>query len=220
MTQARWLLLFLILCWPLAAGAGPWPRAEGKTFLSFSIETELENGTTNGDELYGTFYAEYGLTSRLTIGLDAGAEEEDFDKVIGFVRWPIGQTSGPNRLAAEFGLGYFDGTFALRPGLSWGRNVTAGTVPGWATIDSRVTVTNDIDTVLQTDFTLGLKTTQKSIILLQVQTTAASTSDAFAKLAPSYIRQLKPGRYLEVGLTAGIIETDEFKLKLGLWREF
>ncbi|MEO1139647.1 MAG: hypothetical protein AAFW87_09335 [Pseudomonadota bacterium] len=222
MFQARVLALsFLTMVFGADMGwAGAWLRADGETFLSFSVETEFENGITDGSRLYGTVYAEHGLTQNLTLGLDAGGYEEDFGKVIGFLRWPLGVTEGPTKLALEFGMGLANDTFAIRPGISWGRGISAGDTPGWLSVETRATIFDGFDGVFETDFTIGLKPAPKSIILFQLQTGTPSQSDPYAKLAPSYVHEIKPGRHIELGLTAGILEDDDFKLKFGFWRRF
>lgn len=200
--------------------AGPWMRAEGETFLSYSIETDFENGISDGSGFYGSLYAEHGLTSGLTLGLDAGGHEEDMSKTIAFLRWPIGATDRSTRVAAEFGLGMARETFALRPGLSVGRGFKLGDTPGWLSIDSRAVIIGSFDGVLETDITFGLRPSPEAKIILQLQMGIPTQSDPYAKLAPSYVHRIAPGHHIEVGVVAGVAEADDFKLKLGLWRQF
>ncbi|QFT93508.1 hypothetical protein FIU86_11705 [Roseovarius sp. THAF9] len=200
--------------------AGPWMRVEGETFLSYSIETDLENGISDGSGFYGSLYAEHGLTKRLTVGLDAGGHEDDISKAIAFLRWPVGAADRKLRVSAEFGLGMTREDFALRPGISVGRGLELGDIPGWVSVDSRAVIIGSFDGVLETDITFGLSPSPEAKIILQLQTGIPTQSDPYAKLAPSYVRRIAPGRHIEVGLVAGVAEADDFKLKLGLWHQF
>ncbi|MFN3209112.1 MAG: hypothetical protein ACE369_08950 [Roseovarius sp.] len=216
----RVLFPALLLIGPLQAAADPWPRAEGETFLSFSVETEFESGVTDGSGFYGSIYAEHGLTDRMTLGLDAGAEDTDVAKAIVFLRWPVGRAQSGTRVAAEFGIGMSRETFALRPGISIGKGVQVGETPGWLSVDSRAVMIDGFDGVLETDITFGLSPTPDSKIILQLQTGLPTESAPYAKLAPSYVHRVAPGRHLELGFVAGVAEADDFKLKFGFWQAF
>ncbi|WP_135501768.1 hypothetical protein [Roseovarius aestuariivivens] len=202
------------------ASAGAWPRAEGTSFVSVTVELEFESGITDGTGGFGTLYAEHGMGSDLTLGLDLGGDEANVTKAIGFLRWPLALGDGPGVWAMEFGLGTVDDRFALRPGVAYGRGLTLGDMAGWLAVDSRAQISDGFDGVLETDVTLGLKPRDGHMILLQLQTGAPSTRDAYAKLAPSYVFALGPDRHLEIGVTAGIVELSEVKIKFGLWHEF
>ena len=226
------ILVLLGVLLPQLGTAGPWPRGEGNQFLSVSFETEFENGITDGDEFFGTLYYERGLTPDLTIGLDLGTDTSNVSKAFGFVRWPVGASDGPARRALEIGFGAFDETVAIRPALSWGRGITYGGIPGWISLDSRLVFKETFEGVLKNDFTFGLRPGPRGTLILQVQTSQQfQTSlgsqinqpilrDFFAKIAPSYVHEFRPGRRIEFGLISGISGTDDFQLKLGLWRDF
>ena len=216
----RAFLCLFLFCWPVMSQAGPWMRGDGETFLSFSIETEFERGITDGSELYGSIYAEHGLTDRLTLGLDASTHKNALSKTIGFLRWPVGSTDRTLRMAAEFGLGTEGDTFAMRPGFSIGRGLQAGDTPGWITVDSRAIFVDSFDGRLDTDITLGLKPNDRTKLMVQLQTGLPWNGDAYAKLAPSYAHEITPGRHIEVGFVAGVAEADDFKLKIGFWHKF
>jgi hypothetical protein len=202
------------------AQAGAWPRAEGETFLSFAVESDLESGITDGSGGYATVYLERGLARDLTLGLDVGGHKTDLAKAIGFLRWPMGVGGGADVWAMEFGLGLADGAFALRPGLSYGRGLSLGRTPAWLAVDSRALIFDDLDGVLETDLTLGLKPRPDHMLIMQVQTSAPTERDTRASIAPSYVFEISPGRHLEIGMTAGIVAASEVKIKLGLWHSF
>ena len=220
MLLKRVIIPVLLIAGVAPALAGPWMRAEGETFLSYSIETDFENGISDGSGFYGSFYAEHGLTRGLTLGLDAGGHEDDMSKAIAFLRWPISATDRTLRIAAEFGIGMARETFALRPGLSVGRGLQLGDTPGWISVDTRAAIMDSFGGVLETDITFGLSPSPEAKIIVQLQTGIPTSSSPYAKLAPSYVRRIAPGNYVEIGLVAGVAEADDFKLKIGFWHQF
>ena len=84
------------------AEAGAWPRPEGEFFLSVSSQT-----TTGGRSFvsavgdirnYTSFYAEYGWSERLTVGLDAGygaGEDNAAASALVFARLPVWSPGDP-----------------------------------------------------------------------------------------------------------------------------
>lgn len=220
MAQARLILTMLLVFLPEIGLAGPWPRGEGNQFLSLSIEAELENGITSGDEIFTGLFYERGLTQDLTLGFDLGTDPLGESKAFGFLRWPIRENDGPNRLALEVGFGALDGEPAIRPGLSWGRGFDRGDLAGWMSVETRLVLQEDFDSLLESDFTFGLRPGPRSLVIFQLQTGLPDDDVFFAKIAPSYVQQYKPGKWFELGLISGITGVDDFKFKLGLWREF
>lgn len=220
MPLKRVVIPVLLIFSAAPALAGPWMRGEDETFLSYSIETDLENGISDGSGFYGSLYAEHGLTKRLTVGLDAGGHDDDMSKAIAFFRWPVSAEDRNLRVSAEFGLGMAREDFALRPGISVGRGLQLGDMPGWVNVDSRAIIIGSFDGVLETDITFGLSPSPDSKLILQLQTGIPTQSEPYAKLAPSYVHRIAPGYHIEVGVVAGVAEADDFKLKLGLWHQF
>lgn len=87
----RWLLIILTLgASGGSAAAGAWPQETGHAFLSLSYEVAVPRGDLAGGasdpapefEGYGTVYFEYGLTPRLTAGLDFGKVETDITEIV------------------------------------------------------------------------------------------------------------------------------------------
>jgi hypothetical protein len=73
-----------------SALAGAWPQETGHAFLSLSYEVAVPRGELAGGsgdpapefEGYRTLYFEYGLTPRLTAGLDLGGVETDITSIV------------------------------------------------------------------------------------------------------------------------------------------
>lgn len=227
--RAATIRAFAIVCLlalsALGAQAGPWPREQGTTFLSYAVEIDkkhLDKRRTMPplEGTYFSLYGEHGLRNDLTLGLDAGVDALDLRKAIAFLRWPIGDPNRATRKALEVGIGTSDGKFALRPGFSWGRGVQIGKTDGWLGIDSRATLGEGLSCTFETDLTFGLKPSDKAMVILQLQSGLTNDRDAYAKIAPSYVRQIGKGRHLEIGGSAGLHGTDAIKIKLGLWHSF
>lgn len=208
--------LVILLLMAGQANAGAWPREAGETFLSFAIEINPDDGANS----FATLYLEHGLKHDLTLGLDAGGHEDDMSKAIGFLRWPIGRTDGNARIALEFGAGLSDGGFALRPGLSWGRGLTWGELPGWLSVETRALLLEGFDGRAEVDVTFGLKPTPRSKIMIQLQTAAPTDKSPSIKLSPSWAYEMKPGRHVTLGVTAGVVEAEDMHVSFGIWQRF
>jgi hypothetical protein len=209
--------LFFLFCLVGAASAGPWPREEGKGFLSFSFDIDAETG----DDNFLSFYLEYGLGKDRTFGIDRRESSDEIAKTIAFLRYPIGSADRRLKLAYEIGLGVVDNHGALRPGFSLGSGLELGQRSGWWTWDSRAILYDDLeDGLFEADITLGIQMTGRTKVIMQLQGGVPSEGDAYAKLAPSFVLQNGAGRHYTLGLTAGVVEVDEVKINIGLWQEF
>lgn len=218
----RRLLTLLCLCGlvatlpPRTASAGPWPREAGKAFLTLSWERDLIR-----DIGYAGVYGEYGLTDRLTLGLDIGADPNGLSKAIAFARIPFGQSPGGMRLALEMGTGVADKRPVMRPAMSFGRGLNMAGRSGWLTLDIRAMVFQDtFDTAWESDLTLGLNATARGKAIIQLQTGQPVTGDAYIKLGSSWVMQGPPGRHIEFGLVTGLKNNDALAAKIALWHDF
>ncbi|HMB13679.1 MAG TPA: hypothetical protein VKN37_06695 [Roseovarius sp.] len=219
MSRCLALAVLLSLCLSGPALAGAWPREKGTVFLSLA-------GQAEGPDEHGiyrqnfTLYAEYGLTDRLTLGVDAGGDALRMTKAIGFLRWPLGRTDRRVKLAFELGAGQVDGENALRPVLSLGRGVEIGKRHGWLAADGRAILFTGGGMSLEADLTFGLSITKRSKVILQIQAGQPDLGDAYTRFAPSFVFETKPGAHIEFGLIEPLIGGGERGLKLGLWRKF
>jgi len=213
-------LAIVLLCW-LASGAvaGAWLRETGTAFLSLSGEvTEPDDfGIYRQDY---SLYAEYGLAERLTIGVDAGHDMLTMSKGIVFARLPLGRADRTVKLAVELGAGQVGDDTALRPGLSIGRGIELWDWNGWLNADGRAVLAGGGAMTLESDLTFGLSVTDRSKVILQIQAGQPDIGDAYAKFAPSFVYETKPGAHLEIGLTQPLTGSDLRSLSLGLWRTF
>jgi hypothetical protein len=217
MPARLWLALVLLPWCAAMAQAGAWPREKGRVFLSFSsqIEERDENGI-NGQS-HG-FYAEYGATARLTLGLDVNGDALRMSKAIAFLRWPLGRADHRLKLALEMGAGQVEDKTALRPGLSMGRGFSLGDRHGWFNADLRAILNGD--TAFETELTAGLSVTPRAKVIVQLQAGLPDGGRDYLRLAPSFVYQMRPGAQIELGLLEPLSGGGARGLKLGLWRQF
>ncbi|QYX55872.1 hypothetical protein K1T73_12420 [Roseovarius sp. SCSIO 43702] len=215
-----WRIFLLLIFLAGHAQAGAWLRPEGAGFLSFS--THLKKPETLTDPaMYSAIYAEYGAKPRLTLGIDAGYDDLGQYKAFAFLVRPIERRGDTWRLSYELGLGAINSDLALRPGLAIGRGFAIGETPGWVSVESRAEIVpGDGAVTLATDVTLGLSPWDRSKLILQLQAGGTLESPPWLRIAPSYVRRMKKGRHLEIGVTAGLSNAESFGVKFGVWREF
>ena len=200
------------------AAAGAWPRGKGRTFLSTSTLSERQ-AALGGYTQTGAFYIERGLTDRLTAGLDIGGDGVTPGKTVAFLRWPLWSAERDTKFAAEVGLGRIAAHNALRPGLSLGRGVTVLGHPGWLALDGR-TVLNGRPLQWEGEATFGLSPRDWLKAILQLQGGGGGDGQVYARFAPSLIIRHAPGRYYELGVTAGLVGAPAVGFKVGIWQEF
>lgn len=213
-----WRFLILLVMLGGQASAGAWPRAKGEIFLSFSSTL---NASGNSAADYVALYAEYGITGRVTAGLDLGTDGIRSSKAVGFLVFPLAQPAHDWKLALEAGLGRIDSRDALRPGLSLGRPIQLGARPGWMAIDTRWVLFQDNQggDRVESDVTFGLSLNDRNKMMVQFQAGDPSSGSPYLRIAPSWVIERKPGRHIELGVTAGVIESEDIGLKLGFWRK-
>ena len=224
MTRA---LLLALLCWfsAAAATAGAWPRDKGSFFIAADLRlgwpqelSTLQSAEPTGK--YYTFYLEYGLTDRLTLGLDLGRSVSGEGKTVVFLRHPVTRPEARLKIALELGLGNIDGQTVLRPGISLGHSFELREMPGWIALDSVAELSESGGTDLKVDLTLGLSTAQDTKYMLQLQAGAPAERAPFLRLAPSVVIPAGRDRHVELGGTYGITGDASFGIKLGLWQKF
>lgn len=238
MAMIRLLALFLGIAWALSPGAaqaGAWPREAGTGFASLSQWQGA--ATTDG---YTAVYMEYGLTRRLTLGIDAGRSVSGNSKTVLFLRMPVLRILG-GPVAAELGYGQIGGQRVLRPGLSWGRSFTWPRWQGWVALDSRLELGLDRHKLDEkTDITLGLTPRSPDgqsadwTVMLQIQTGVVDIREqlfllqtegirpgaSFLRIVPSVTYRLREGLQLEIGYFHALDETGARGVKLALWSHF
>ena len=81
-------LILILICLTGMAHAGPWPRPPGTGHLSVST-TYFDAKTYAYTLSFNTLYLDYGLTERITLGLDLGQNDLGAYKAIAFAKTPL-----------------------------------------------------------------------------------------------------------------------------------
>ena len=86
-------ILLLCLC-AQQSQAGAWPRKAGEGFANVAVRLGWPQDVGEWTSLepsqdYSTLYMEYGLTDRLTLGLDLGHSVSGGGKTVLFLQYPL-----------------------------------------------------------------------------------------------------------------------------------
>lgn len=239
--------LGMCLCGGMAA-AGAWPREAGSGFAALSYEMTTPQATVEAlaggqqmtvqPEIYGftALYAEYGLTDRLTLGVDTGQQEgPDTWSGVVFLRLPLDRGGGNNRFAAQLGLGqrfyeqqgiYYglestEREWIARPLLAWGRGFDSRWGHGWMAAEASAEwrqVTGG--TPVKLDLTLGLERSARRTLMVQVQTGDYPDSPAYARILPGVVQKMGAHLALESALILSVAGDDSVGFRAGIWMEF
>lgn len=247
----RSALILGLLALPETVTAGAWPRGQGNGFVSVAYEYTVTEDTAQElvidsgivePETFGftAFYGEFGLTERITLGIDLGQEDApDTRQVIFFTTFALSPSTWRHQLAFEIGLGEREypadpDDFAhikdlreggvervLRPGLSWGYGFSTKWGGGWAALDLRREYRQERDEIVnKADLTLGLAPGDRDLVYLQTQYSDYPLADPSIRLVPTYVRKFGPGFALETALLYDAWGGDRMGLRSGLWWEF
>ncbi|WP_145107593.1 hypothetical protein [Cereibacter sediminicola] len=225
-----------LLCAAAPAASGPWAREKGGVFLTLS---QQQDGA--GDSWTG-LWAEYGLTERITLGLDAGRSAQGDGKLILWAQkaWE----RGPHRIAASAGVGasLLAGEVAplVQVGGGWGRGITTRFGPGWLAAEARAVVTARgvtfsqqvnartvatysyllPETSAKAEITFGLRPHDRIMWIEQLQFEQGRETGFDARLASSLVYDLSTPLKLELGVILPVSGRADPALKLGIWLDF
>lgn len=226
-------LLALLVLVSARAEAGAWPRGKGETFLA--LGQALSSGTPAllapdlSFRSFTTLYAEYGVTERLTLGLDAAygwGPEADLWTGLVFARWPLGETAAGDRFAIDLGLGRRveseeGDDLRARLGLAWGRGFEIGWGQGWMGVEtSSERLIPAGDEVYKADFTVGLKPNDDWMLIFQAQSGLYPRADPLIRLAPSIVRRMGAHLHAQFGVDATVLGERSYGVKLSTWLSF
>lgn len=236
----RWIALHLLALAILdarVAHAGPWARAPGEVFLSFSqsISSSAEALATGSMQVsaYSSIYGEIGLGRRLTLGLDLG--RSDFsDEAIMFLRRTLTRPEAHYQFALDFGYGerrvdVLGDSQLARVGLSLGRGIDAAalewlplaTAGGWVGLDtSAIFDLTRNDRRWKAEVTLGLRPGEQVSLILQGTAEQWPGADVSFGLNTSAVFQIREGSSIELGLLGNFDDDPQIGLELGLWQRF
>lgn len=213
--------LAALTVWSGEAASAAWPRGEDKSFVTLSYESTVD-GPDFGD--FASFYYEYGLTEKLTFGLDIGKSQRAGQvNAIAFLRYPLELSGGDDVFAAELGVGWAErdgGAVAvLRPGVSWGRPVEGAWGKGWLGVESTYAIYEDGGGLGKIDSSFGINHSNGNLSIFKLEFAAPSDGDETLAFAPSHVVKVAENSFLEFGLSHEFTESVT-KLKVGVWHSF
>ncbi|MBL3596845.1 hypothetical protein JMM63_14935 [Rhodovulum sulfidophilum] len=208
------------------AMAGAWLQEKGSGLLAFSHEANRDR-TWDSRWGYNSLYVEYGMTPKLTLGLDAGQGDDADDwKAIAFLRFATELGWMPGQLATEFGAGAAGAPGGLtepviRTGLSWGTGFTTPDGTGWINLDARTDTRPQSALVdYKLDITLGVMPNPRTQLTLELWGEDSATEARRVKLSPAVSRRIGKGTWLRLGGIFGIHNDRSIGLVIGSRIEF
>lgn len=170
---------------------------------------------------YYTFYFEYGISDRLTAGLDLGRSVSGGSKAIAFAQYPMRDRTSGVKITMALGFGRIDNTQVIRPGIAIGKGFSSANRAGWMTAEGVAEIATATGrTDFKLDLTYGLNLARDRKLILQLQTGAPARRDVFARFAPSIVLPAGKGRHAELGVTYGLTGDSDVGVMLGLWQSF
>lgn len=214
--------LFLMLL-SSQSHAGAWPREEGETFLSFGGNVALFGEAVRPVYYDPTIYLEYGLTPRLTIGIDGfTADKGAAGSLFVFARYPLSPADSPDKFAISIATGATlmpNGELEETPrlGLHWG----GGMATGWMAADTQIShgLTRGI-TQTKIDVTWGYRFDDAWTGILIGSAGIGLTGDVYAKVSPSILYEINDQYSVRTGLVQALTGDLGSGLSLELWAKF
>ncbi len=220
----RTVLNILILCLFAApqARAGAWLREQDTAFFSVSATVRYTNKTWRSEN---NFYGEYGVTPRLTLGLDINEMAGIAGHALVFARLPIGPADRRTKLAVELGIGKHHvrgqwGTM-LKSTLSVGRGFSSRWGNGWFNVDAALEQRRPApDPAFKLDGAIGLSNGRRIRPFLQLESTFISGQSPIWSLTPGVLIDGRNNTTWQIGLERRTAGQSSLGLKFGLWRRF
>ncbi|MBO9450840.1 hypothetical protein J7426_11260 [Tropicibacter sp. R16_0] len=221
--MGRILAIFLLsLCAAQHACAGAWLRDKGAGFLS--LTGTLYNPSSTYD-FKSAVYAEWGVTPKLTVGLDLNERPGLTGHALIFARVPVTTLGQNGRVAFEFGGGghHFQNRWhpMYKIGLSYGKSLDSRWGSGWLAIDFALEHrTRTSDPFYKLDATVGLSENRRLNPMLQIETAYFENSEFQWSVTPSILIKGKNNRKWQIGIEHRSAYPKGYGLKFALLREF
>ncbi|WP_439153881.1 hypothetical protein [Yoonia sp.] len=211
----------IALAGPVFGGA--WTREKGQFFIANGSNLFLSDGSELPVHYDPTVYVEYGLTPRVTFGLDYHtADRGRIHTGLVFASIPLIDTKGRDRFAASLGFGarvdrHHPVETLVRGGLAWGRGLDSG----WLSVDASATY-GTIDTAFRPklDLSWGYHIADNWMASAQLQTGQGYSDDYYAKVATTVGYAVNDRYQINIGLIQAMTGDRGAALKLELWATF
>jgi hypothetical protein len=187
--------------------AGAWPREDGAVFVATGGNVILFGDAARPVYYDPTFYLEYGLTPRITLGIDGyTADKGTSGSILGFAQLSFGSLDRPSRTAVSIAAGATriptgrnDQT--LRLAFHWGR----GMEWGWVSGDYAMTFGSVLDRFQEKlTLTAGYGFDEKWTGILTAEAGLGLELDLYAKLSPSIVYHLSDRVSLRASYTQAL----------------
>lgn len=186
--------LLAALCLWIAGGssplAGAWPREEGAFFVAAGGNVVLFGDAARPVYYDPTLYLEYGVTPRITIGIDGyTADKGTAGSLLGFAKLSFGSLDRPSRTAISLAAGPTQiptgaTEQTLRLALHWGR----GAEWGWMSADYAMTFGTSLDRFQEKlTLTSGYRLDDSWTGIFTAEAGLGLELDFYAKLSPSIV---------------------------------
>ncbi|MCA0919059.1 hypothetical protein [Pseudooceanicola nanhaiensis] len=211
-------LLPALLCLAGSAQAGAWPRGEGSQFISVSYRLHV----TPEHRLHTmAYYHELGFSETGTLVLDIGQSVNGDPKAIAALRYVLLPERNDRHLAWDVGLGRIGEAATVRVGAAYGKGFAWARGRGWFNLDvAGYSTPGFTGAHLQMDVTFGLSFGDGPKVYAQILSGKPHGDSGLAWLGASAAIPLRPGLRLDLGLFHEVVSGDEYRLKLGVWKEF
>ncbi|MEW2914302.1 hypothetical protein [Leisingera sp. JC11] len=203
------------------ADGGAWLEVPGQGFAAASATFRQ---TASGAQHELSYYGAYGITPKLTLGVDLNQTGGQSGHALVFARLPL-REGARYRLAAEaaFGGNHDRGLWMImqKATLSYGRGFETARASGWLAIDAAYELRNSgLTAIWKLDATLGLNRPGKAAPMLQIETAKPEGGRFSYTLTPALRYPLPSGHELILGLEHRNAGDSSLGLKLGLWQKF
>lgn len=221
-----WRMAILLIWLCAVAGpalAGAWLQEKGGMFTSASAT--FRNTAAQGLDESG-FYAEYGATDRLTLGLDFNQSPGIASHALIFARIPLGPADSRHRFSAQLGVGAhsFWGEWwpMYKLTLSYGRNLDFGHRRAWLAIDWGMEHRTGLgQPFYKLDATLGQTSGGRIRPILQVETAYIPGYRPFWSVTPGVmIDGWTENQVWLLGVESRMTIQHSFGVKLAVWHRF
>lgn len=217
------LAILMTLCAVPTAQAGAWLKEKGQSFASITV------GTNRASEVTLSYYLEYGLTEKTTVGLDIGGYTNRMDAKNGyaavFMRRSLFASDGPHKYAYELGFGglYQDDMMlpTVKAGLSWGYGFSHSAGNGWLNVEATYIYEPTLgQKIAKLDGTLGVDLTDLTTGIFELH--FSQKDDAtYGSFEPSLLIRPRRGPFnIKFGAEIPHDDIDKSAFKLGVWHRF
>ncbi len=215
-------VLLVCACLAPPALAGAWLREHGTAFTAIGATVRGNRETL--PDLESKAYAEYGLTPRLTLGLDYNDIRGKSGHALLFLRFPLGRTDGRMRYGIELAAGRHrhqrQWASMYKIALAAGRGFKSRWGNGWMALDAAYERRAGLsDPTFKLDAVVGLSSGWRIRPLIKLETAQVSGRPLSWSFTPGLMFDIRRNTWV-LGLERRSAGIETIGITLGLWRSF